>query len=94
MSELTRRLKEVDPNLRIVPAFRRPRKQAQKAFAACGGAYCPRCKAEAVRFINGLCPTCDRDRRKRDAEKLEDKALRRYYRSKLKENGVSPFPSQ
>ena len=60
----------VDPNLRVIEGHRHLNK---KDWKRSGGAVCPRCGKEAVRFRHGVCITCaqilnenlDRDEKKR-----------------------------
>lgn len=65
---------EVDPNLRVVD-HKTGRRGKQKEWELAGGAFCPRCNLEAVRFrpADGVCLQCaqvlnqkqDRDDKKR-----------------------------
>lgn len=50
----------VDPNLKVIDAFHRHPKKSLSNWEATGGAFCPRCKAEAVRFRpqDGVCRQC------------------------------------
>jgi hypothetical protein len=59
--ELRRRLKAVDPNLKIV-SFRHKRKKAKTVnkddWDKVQGDPCPKCGQPEVRFINGICRNC------------------------------------
>lgn len=54
-----------------------------------GGINCPKCHQEVVRIINGLCPQCHHAREKADAEQVEDKTMRRYYKRGLRRGTIS-----
>ena len=69
-------LQAVDPSLTIVSGHRRTRKPKERDWVQAGGAICPRCGEEAVRFRpqDGVCLACaralnekeDADKKKRD----------------------------
>lgn len=48
---------EVDSNLRVIDR-RTGRRGKGKDWKRTGGALCPRCNLEAVRFIRGVCIPC------------------------------------
>jgi len=60
MSELTRRLKAVDPNLTIIPGgVRRHACRAKEAdWVNAAGVICRSCKREVFRSRDGLCMSC------------------------------------
>jgi len=50
----------VDPHLKVINRRRISKKLSRKNWEDCGGAVCPRCKQEAVRFRpqDGVCWQC------------------------------------
>jgi len=60
MSELTRRLKVVDPDLKVVPGgVRRHIHKATKVeWENCAGVVCKNCGREVFRSRDGLCMSC------------------------------------
>ena len=63
---------KVDPHLTVINSGRR--KRSKNLWAATGGAICPRCGQEAVRFrpLDGVCWLCARaqdEKQVRDGEK-------------------------
>ncbi len=50
----------VDPNLKVIDASHRHPKKSLSDWEASGGAICPRCNEEAVRFRpqDGVCRQC------------------------------------
>ncbi|MBT9160670.1 MAG: hypothetical protein DDT26_01959 [Dehalococcoidia bacterium] len=53
------------------------------------GIECPKCKTEVFRITEGLCLRCWGDLETRRAEKMEDKAERRYYANRLRMGDIS-----
>jgi len=60
MSELTRRLKTVDPDLKIVPGGvrRHTHKATKLEWENCAGIVCKDCGREVFRSRDGLCMSC------------------------------------
>jgi hypothetical protein len=59
--ELRRRLRAVDPDLRIVSRHGRKKKGKgvnQRDWELAAGQPCPKCGREDVRFIRGVCRDC------------------------------------
>ena len=54
-----------------------------------GGARCSKCKGDTVRLIGSLCPICHQKVEKERVERLERRAMKRYYTGKLKEGGIT-----
>lgn len=50
----------VDPHLKVINASHRHRKMSVSEWEASGGAICPRCEQEAIRFRpeDGVCRSC------------------------------------
>ena len=67
----------VDPDLKVVDGGRRriPRKVAEAAWKDAGGAICPRCRQEAVRFRvrDGVCSECAKLLNKEEEDTKERK---------------------
>lgn len=47
-----------------------------------GGAFCPACSQETVRFEEGLCPSCVRKKKGEEARAMEHIAMALTYRAK------------
>lgn len=60
MSELTRRLKAVDPDLKVVPGGvrRRTHRTTKVDWENCAGVVCKSCNREVFRSRDGLCMRC------------------------------------
>ena len=60
MSELTRRLKAVDPDLKVIPGGtrRHTHKATKVEWENCAGAVCKGCGKEYFRGRDGLCYGC------------------------------------
>ena len=85
-------LHQVDPELKVVDGGVRHRGKRPMTFddwRKTGGIYCPKCGREVVRLINGVCPWCYRNIEKKRIDEQEDKAMKRYYRSKLRDGTIS-----
>lgn len=90
MKPSSRLLRQVDPDLKIVSGNHRKKKSASlEDWKNAGGASCPECGQETVRFLNGLCPTCARRVEEESEEQMEDRAMRNYYKDKLKRGTIS-----
>ena len=65
----------VDPNLNVIDRGQRRtgQKPHPQAWDKAGGAFCPNCNQEAVRFspVNGFCLECNRELNKK--EQAEEK---------------------
>lgn len=59
MSGTTDALRAADPNLKIIPAGKRKRKNNLRDFEDCQGVICPKCGTETFRILNGVCPSCN-----------------------------------
>lgn len=88
--------REVDPDLKIInggiqrtthPRRKKP-VMTEADWDAAGGLECPNCHNETVQLLDGLCPSCYRDRESQQAEKLEDRAERRYYTDQLRKGTI------
>lgn len=82
----------VDPNLKVIDGGthrwhrrqHRPEPLSQEEWDRVRGVLCPRCNNETLRLINGVCLQCARQMSQEWEEKKEDKAMRNYYRAKLR----------
>lgn len=91
MSELTRRLKAVDPDLKVIPGGtqRHHHHTTQRDWKVAGGLFCKQCKQETVRIFSGLCLSCHREAIATREKQQEDRAERRYYRRRLSEGTIA-----
>lgn len=90
MSELTRRLKAVDPNLNIIPGgMRKYSSKADDNWERAAGLNCPKCENEMLRIFDGLCPQCYRIKVLENEKRDEDKSMKRLYSRRLREGTVS-----
>lgn len=71
---------QVDPNLRVIDGGTRQHKTPLGNWEASGGAFCPKCHQEVVRFRpeDGLCRQCADELNEKhfNDEKKRDKFLR------------------
>lgn len=58
MSETTKRLHKVDPNLNIVPGGTRRRGITEQEWMASTGVVCSKCGREVFRSRDGMCLPC------------------------------------
>jgi hypothetical protein len=83
-----RRLKAVDPNLKIIPGGRR-RHMTKRDWDRAGGITCASCGRETVNILGGLCPCCHREVIAKREQQQEYKAERRYFQRRLTEGTIS-----
>jgi len=65
------------------------KKLTRDDFDKATGVICPTCKQETMRIIDGRCPRCNDLIKKEEAERMEAKSMRRYYRRALNEGTIS-----
>jgi len=71
----------VDPNLKVIDASHRHSKKPLSDWEASGGAICPSCKEEAVRFRpqDGVCRQC------------ADSLNKKYFKDEKKRDNLRKF---
>ena len=52
------------------------------------GVFCPRCKEDTLRLINGMCPLCAEELAYAEAKKREARALIRELRRQIRTQGM------
>lgn len=62
----------------------------EEQWEKAAGDQCPRCRAETLRFVEGLCPRCHANGQREAARKAETAAMkRRWYRELGRSAGLS-----